>query len=157
MPKPIELQLSDAEGEQLERIRDYHPKPYFRERAAALLKIAAGQSGRDVAQNGLHKRRKEDTLSAWVSRYRTDGIKGIEIKAGRGRGPPFFPQHKTADSAHPEIQHTLGRDPHQLGGSQSRWTLSAIREVCDWLKNHTPSGVWRTLRQLKIHLKRGRD
>lgn len=33
----------------LEQLRDHVPKPYLQERAAAILKIAAGQSGRQTA------------------------------------------------------------------------------------------------------------
>lgn len=93
MPGRIQLVLpvgSDARSE-LIRIRDHHPLPYMRERAAALLKIADGQSGREVAAHGLYKRRWEGTVYAWVERYRNEGVKGLEIRPGRGRKPSFSP------------------------------------------------------------------
>ncbi len=91
MPKPIQLVLTAEERKELERIRDRHPKPYVRERAAALLKIAAGRSGRDVALHGLLKRRYPDTIYGWVRRYKAEGVKGLLVRPGRGRKPAFSP------------------------------------------------------------------
>ncbi|NPA90408.1 MAG: helix-turn-helix domain-containing protein [Chloroflexi bacterium] len=91
MPKPITLELTSKEKEELTRIRDHHPKAYMRERAAALLKIAAGRSGRDVALNGLLKPRHPDTVYGWVRRYKAEGIEGLRIRPGRGRKPAFSP------------------------------------------------------------------
>ncbi len=93
MPGRIKLVLPtepDARGE-LIKIRDHHPLPYMRERAAALLKIADGESARQVAAHGLYKRRWEGTLYEWVERYRDGGVQGLLIRPGRGRKPAFSP------------------------------------------------------------------
>ncbi len=91
MPKPIELILTPQERKELERIRDRHPKAYVRERAAALLKIADGHSGRAVALHGLLRRRHPDTIYGWVRRYKAEGVKGLLVKPGRGRKPAVSP------------------------------------------------------------------
>jgi transposase len=92
MPKPLELKLDDkTERPELEKIRDHHPKPYVRERAAALLKIADGTSGREVALHGLLKARCPDSVYDWVKVFRNEGVKGLVIKPGRGRKPAFSP------------------------------------------------------------------
>ena len=91
MPKPLVLALTPNQQAELKWARDQHPKPYVRERAAALLKIAGGRSGRDVALNGLLKPRDPDTIYAWVRRYKKEGLKGLLIKPGRGRKPAFSP------------------------------------------------------------------
>ena len=92
MPKPLELTLDDEmERRELEKIRDHHPKPYVRERAAAILKIADGTSGREVALHGLLKPRCPDSIYDWVKDYRSNGGKGLLIKSGRGRKPAFSP------------------------------------------------------------------
>ena len=62
MPKLITICLTKEQQEQLERIRDTHECPYMRERATAILKIAEGISGRQVALTGLLKPRKPDTV-----------------------------------------------------------------------------------------------
>lgn len=72
-------------------MRDRAKKPYLRERAAALLKIAAGKSAHAVAQNGLLRPRQPDTLYRWLNRYEADGIAGLEIREGRGRKAAYEP------------------------------------------------------------------
>lgn len=91
MPKPLEIKLTAEQREELEQVRDHDPRPYMREHAAAILKIAAGQSGRQVAQQGLLKTRWPDTVYGWVARYPADGLPGLAIKPGRGRKPAFSP------------------------------------------------------------------
>jgi hypothetical protein len=75
----------------LEQMRDRHPKPYLRERAAALLKIANGIAPARVAREALLKPRYADTVYEWLDRYLAEGIAGLYIKLGRGRKPAFSP------------------------------------------------------------------
>ncbi|MCB9133834.1 MAG: helix-turn-helix domain-containing protein [Anaerolineales bacterium] len=91
MPKPLALDLTENQRQELETLRDHAPKPYLRERAAALLKIAAGTSGRETARHRLLKAHGPDTIYTWVHRYQTEGLEGLAIKAGRGRKPAFSP------------------------------------------------------------------
>jgi len=91
MPTPLQLILSATERRELERVRDHDREPYLREKAAALLKIADGQSGRDVALHGLLKHRRPDTVYDWVRRYRAVGVAGLRVQPGRGRKPAFSP------------------------------------------------------------------
>ena len=91
MPKRYVIELSAEQRQQLERIRDTHPKPYLRERAAAVLKVADHESARQVATQGLLKRRSKDTVSQWIRRYLAQGLEGLRIRAGRGRKPAFSP------------------------------------------------------------------
>lgn len=85
------LVLSAEDRDELEQMRDCGPKAYMRERAAALLKIAAGSSPHAVAKNGLLKERDPDTVYSWLERYRTEGIAGLHIRSGRGRKSSFPP------------------------------------------------------------------
>lgn len=91
MPKPLEITLTEEQRRELEAARDAHEKPYVRERAAAILKIVDGRSGRQVAYHGLLKRRKPDTIYQWVHRWQTEGFPGLLLKPGRGRKPAFSP------------------------------------------------------------------
>jgi transposase len=91
MPPPLQLALSETQVLELARVRDHDPEPYLREKAAALLKIAGGQTGRAVALHGLYKHRRPDTIYAWVRRYQAEGITGLRVKPGRGRKPAFSP------------------------------------------------------------------
>lgn len=82
------LRLTAGERALLTEGRDHDPRPYFRERCAALLKIAAGQSARQVALHGLGKPRDPDTVYAWLDRYRAHGLAGLVQRPRRPRGLP---------------------------------------------------------------------
>jgi transposase len=88
---PVEVQLTPAQRCELERIVRSHPKPYVRERASAVLKVAAGQWACDVAEHGLLRPRDRDTIYAWLKRFKQEGIPGLLIRPGRGRKPAFSP------------------------------------------------------------------
>ncbi len=91
MPAPLKIELTAEQRQELEEVRDKHPKPYMRERATAILKIADGMSGLQVSREGLYKQRHPDTVYRWVKRYLAEGVKGLEIRKGRGRKPAYFP------------------------------------------------------------------
>jgi hypothetical protein len=91
MPRTLQLDLSADQQRELKKVRDHHPQPYMREKAAALLKIAAGQPGLQVAHHGLLKRRDSDTIYRWVARYQAEGVDGLRVRTGRGRKPAFSP------------------------------------------------------------------
>lgn len=92
MTRRIQVQLTAKQRTELELARDRHEKPYIRERATAILKVAAGPAVRQVAAHGLLKARDPETVAAWVRRYQADGLVGLGIRAGRGRKPAFSPQ-----------------------------------------------------------------
>ena len=91
MPKHRTLDLSEQQCEELRRYRDHDQRPYLRERAAALLKIADGEKAAEVARRLLLRRHKPDTIYEWQDRYEREGIKGLLIRKGRGRKPAFSP------------------------------------------------------------------
>ncbi len=84
--KRIELTLEPYQTKTLEHMRDHHPVPYLREKAAALLKVAAGETVEAVAQGGLLKPRKVATVRDWVKAYRDQGLGGLYQKPRRQRG-----------------------------------------------------------------------
>jgi len=157
MPKKLVIQLTPEQKEQLERIRDTDEHPYMRERAAAILKIAAGMSGHQIAQHGLLKPRDTDTIYRWAHRYQAEGIEGLMVKPGRGRKPAFSPRYQDEAEAKEAILHTVRRDPSMFDKSRSRWSLDLIAHACDWLRVETPSGLSQLLKRLGISYKRGRS
>ena len=52
MPKHIVVKLSENQIEELETVRHHHAKPYMRERAAAVLKVAEGENLDDSSGKG---------------------------------------------------------------------------------------------------------
>lgn len=91
MPKVYRISLTDEQQAELETARRLHPKPYVRERAAAILKVAAGWSLRQTAYVGLLKRHAPETIKEWCERYLAEGMSGLNIRSGRGRKPAFSP------------------------------------------------------------------
>ena len=91
MPKPLQINLSQAERTELEQLRDKGSKAYLRERAAAILKVADGMSASQVANHGLLKQRQYQTVCDWVRRYQAKGTSGLFMNQGRGRKPAFSP------------------------------------------------------------------
>jgi hypothetical protein len=87
----IHFTLTPAQRAELETLRDHAAKPYLRERAAALLKVAAGLPLTTVAQHGLLQVRAPETVGSWVARYRTGGVPALTVAPGRGRKPVFSP------------------------------------------------------------------
>lgn len=84
--RPRTLLLSVEQRAELERARDRDRRPYLRECAGALLKIADGQAAHHVAQCGLNKRRKSETVYGWMNKYQQHGLTGLTHKARGHRG-----------------------------------------------------------------------
>lgn len=87
----LKIELSPAEQKELEKVRDTHVKAYMREKASAILQIASGKSGLEVARRGLLKARRKNTIYDWVKLYKCEGIAGFLVKSGRGRPSSFSP------------------------------------------------------------------
>ena len=83
------LELNETEREALVAHRDHDANPQVRERCAAILKIAAGQSAYGVAREGLLKPRDPDTVYEWLDRYEQDGLVGILSRLQGGNHRSF--------------------------------------------------------------------
>lgn len=99
MPRYIRIHLTEAQQQELCHTRAQHTKAFMRERAAAVLKVAAGALVQQVAETGLLKRHEPETVRSWIDRYLAAGLAGWEVKSGRGRKPKFSPSD-TTQSAH---------------------------------------------------------
>ena len=84
--------LTERQRRALTKVRDRHPQPYLREKAAALLKVAAGWDICEVAARGLLRPRSRNTVASWLRRYEARGWAGLRIATGRGRKPAFSPR-----------------------------------------------------------------
>lgn len=78
------LELTAQAQAELEQVRDHDPNPAMRERAAALLKIAAGQVAHRVALTGLLKPRDPDTVYAWLNQYQRGGLPALRAHLNGG-------------------------------------------------------------------------
>jgi hypothetical protein len=88
MPPRHTLALTAEQHQQLVHHRDHDPRPYVRERCAALLKVAGGSSPHAVARHGLLRPRQPDTVYRWLRCWRDRGLGGLQAHqhGGRRRG-----------------------------------------------------------------------
>ena len=98
MPKYIVVELSESQERELEKVRHQHTKAYMRERAAAVLKVAKGETVSAVAEKGLLTRHEPETVHHWIKSYLAQGLKGWGIQSGRGRKAAFSPSNPTSGS-----------------------------------------------------------
>ncbi len=78
MAQRRKLNLSTEQKKELSELRDQTKQEYVRERCAALLKIAEGQSAHWVALHGLLKARDPDTVYNWLDIYEAEGLAGLQ-------------------------------------------------------------------------------
>ena len=91
MPKRLIPQITDEQKAELEHLLCHSLKPYLRERASAILKLARAHTVSQIASSGLLRKRHRETVADWFHRFQSEGVKGLEIKQGRGRKPAFSP------------------------------------------------------------------
>ncbi len=77
MPHRRSLSLTADQQRELQHLRDHDPRPYVRERCAALLKIAQGCTPHAVARQGLLRPRDPDTVYHWLDRFQAEGLVGV--------------------------------------------------------------------------------
>lgn len=85
------VRLDEQQRRELTELVRESPKPYLRERAAAILKVAGEESAHRVALRGLLVRRDPDTVYGWLDRFAAEGVAGLTIRPGRGRKPRLSP------------------------------------------------------------------
>ena len=90
MPKRIKISLSEAEAQQLKRWAKRAAKPYVRDRARAILRVAAGEPVSKVAET-LRTRVHRNAVGAWVKRFLAERCAGLKMRGGRGRKSAFSP------------------------------------------------------------------
>ena len=71
------IRLTEEQHQELVRLRDHDPRPYVRERCAALLKIADGLAPHAVATRGLLRHRRPDTVYGWLGHDTAEGRAGV--------------------------------------------------------------------------------
>ncbi len=105
--------LSDEQEQELRHCRDHHELPYMRLKAAAILKVAAGQTIKQVALTGLNQPVTQECVSAWISRYEQEGLPGLRVQPGRGRKASFSPcaWHRSTKRRRPSAGRVLPLAP----------------------------------------------
>jgi hypothetical protein len=157
MPLARTIALIDAERITRAQARDHHPRPYARERAAAILKVAAGWSVRRVGAAGLLRTRRPETVGDWVDAYLRRGVVALVVRPGRGRKPAYARAGIARARAAAAVLETIHRSPRVVGVDRSRWTLAALLTAILGLGGLSLSGLSRWLARLGVRYRRGQE
>jgi len=137
------LRLDDDDRQELRRLMRRAQRPHVRLKATALWNLSQGKTHREVAEFlGV----STVSVRAWVQRFRREGTAALAIRPGRGR---------PARARVAEIEEVLQQSPRSFGLAQTRWTLSALAQVVPSLRGFSQMGVWKVLRRMGYHYKRG--
>jgi hypothetical protein len=147
MPLARTIALTAAERLTLVPARDHRPLPCARERAAAILKVAAGDSARHVAAGGLLRRRRPEAVGDGVDRSQEWGVVAPVVRPGRGRRPTYARAGLSREPAAAAVLETVPRSPRAVGVDRSRWTRAAPLTALLWLGRLSKSGL--RLRRLR--------
>jgi transposase len=161
MTQPRTLKLKPWQRTKLLRLRDHDPRPYVRERSAAMLKIVEGDSPHEVARHGLLKPRDPDTVYHWLELFEAEGVEGLchHQHGGNRRTSPV-------DAHRAELEERLRQAPNGTAAATAhiphctpppptRWSLIVVRQHFDWMADYSLSGVWRVLQRCEIEWKHG--
>jgi hypothetical protein len=157
MPLARVIVLTPTEELTLTEARDHHPLPYARERAAAILKVAAGWSVRRVAADGLLRRHRPETVSDWLDGYQQRGVVALVVRSGRGRKPAYADAGLSCAGATAALLEIVHRPPRAAGLDHARWTLAALLGTVLWLGGLTASGLSQLLARLGVRYRRGQE
>ena len=137
------LRLSDGARQELRRLMRRAQRPHVRLKATALWNLSQGKKRREVAGFlGV----STASVSAWVQRFRREGVAGLAIRPGRGR---------PARAQVAEVEEALRQSPRSFGLTQTRWTLGALAQVVPSLRGFSEMGVWKVLHRMGYRYKRG--
>ena len=157
MPLARTIPLTAAEEATLLEARDHHPWPYARERAAAILKVAAGWSVRRVAAEGLLRPRRPESVGDWLDGYQQRGVVALVVRPGRGRKPAYARAGLSREQATAAVRDTVHQPPRTAGLDHARWTLAALLTAVLWLGGLTASGLSQLLARLGVRYRRGQE
>ncbi len=146
----LKLRLAGRHLKQLHKAAKIHKKPAVRERTAAILKVAAGQSVKQVAENGLLVPRHRSTVYNWIVQYFTHGLAIWE--------QPRVRKRKLDDSQQSKLIKILLKSPQAFGSDMSRWTLALLKAKIPMLKVYKSlSGIFYLITSLRLAWIRCRD
>ena len=119
MGRNIKIKLTDNQRKELENAYRNGKTHSFRTNCQIVLLKSEGRFSKDIAD---FLGSSEQKVNRWLWRYKTDGLQGLEIRAGRGRPAILQIQHienvKEAVRRHRqrisiakvELQKTLGKE-----------------------------------------------
>ena len=122
MGKPKVLELTEAERLALEKGFRLGEKHCFRMRCRAVLLKADGLSS---AAAGVQTEMSHVSVNAWVKRFKSEGIDGLNTRSGRGRKPIM-------DCSDEEtVRQAIEQDRQSVSKARSAWEQASGKEASD--------------------------
>jgi transposase len=128
---------------ELTQVAHHEAQAHVRVKALAVLAVAKGHTQTLTAE--LYDT-SPTSVNSWVGTYRTEGLGGFQIAAGRGRP-------RRADDQ--EVETYALQSPRNFGVDRSRWTLQLLADTVPSLEGFTETGVRHALARCRISSKRG--
>ena len=122
MGKPKVLELTEAERLALEKGYRLGEKHCFRMRCHAVLLKSDGLSSVAV---GARTEMSDVSVNAWVKRFKSKGIKGLETRFGRGRKPIMGNSDKEA------VRRAIEQDRQSVSKARAAWEQASGKTASD--------------------------
>ncbi|MBQ3354352.1 MAG: helix-turn-helix domain-containing protein [Bacteroidales bacterium] len=122
MRKAGRLELNEAQRMELERGYRLGEKHCFRMRCLAILLKAEGLS---AAKVGERTEMEQHTVSKWLKRYKKEGIKGLEMRPGRGRKPIMDSSDEEA------VRRAIEQDRQSVDKAREAWQQASGKEASE--------------------------
>ena len=122
MGKPKVLELTEVERLALEKGFRLGEKHCFRMRCRAVLLKADGLSS---AAAGVQTEMSQVSVNAWVKRFKSEGIDGLNTRSGRGRKPIM-------DCTDEEVvRKAIEQDRQSVSKAREAWQKATGKEASD--------------------------
>lgn len=122
MGKPKVLELTEAERLALEKGFRLGEKHCFRMRCHAVLLKSDGLSSVAV---GARTEMSDVSVNAWVKRFKSEGIKGLETRSGRGRKPIM------SNSDEEAVRRAIEQDRQSVSKARAAWEQASGKTASD--------------------------
>ena len=122
MGKPKVLELTEVERLALEKGFRLGEKHCFRMRCRAVLLKADGLSS---AAAGVQTEMSQVSVNAWVKRFKSEGIDGLNTRSGRGRKPIMDCSDEEA------VRRALAQDRQSVSKARAAWEQASGKEASD--------------------------
>ena len=127
------IELNESARQELEKIYHTHAKSHVRQRAHCLLLSDQGYSVPTLAD--IYSTRTH-TVRGWFNRWEAEGVKGLEIRPGRGLKPVIDAENSALVT---HIKEEVSLNPHNLRDVveriNARWGISlSVGQLKSFLK-----------------------
>ena len=122
MGKPKVLKLTEAESLALEKGFCLGEKHCFRMRCHTVLLKADGPSSAAV---GMQTEVSHVSVNAWVKRFKSEGIDGLNTRSGRGR------KHIMDCSNEEDVRRAIEQNRQSVSKARAAWDQASGKEASD--------------------------